>query len=163
MPLPAARFTHPHVGAAGDQGSRVTARTDAQVRRLFRCGEPEYGEIHPADVRGVQCGHLRGIPQEIAATSLARHVHGDRPGQRSVPPCHSARPALAQIPPRSVATIPPAIQPAAGSDRACVEIGPAFGDAQSILCNTRRIAHCHPGVFRSVEKPQFRPAKIMRH
>lgn len=163
MPLPAARVTHPHVGAAGGQGSRVTARSDAQVRRLLWCGEPAYGEIHPANMCVVQCGHLRDIPQDRTAASLARHAHAAHRGQRAVSPCPSTRTTLTQIPARPGAPVSPAIQPPAGSNRAGVEVGPAFGDTQSLLRHARRIAHRHSGLLRSVANPQFRAAKIMRH
>ena len=77
VPLPAARYTVPHVGAPRDQGPGGHARVHPQIHRLLRRGEPADGQVHPCPLAEIQRGDLCGLPQNLAAAPFARQAHGD--------------------------------------------------------------------------------------
>ena len=163
MPLPAARFALPHVGAPRDQGSDRATRADAQVRGLLRCGELEHGQVRASHVQCVQCRNLSGIPQKTTTTSFAKQAHGHCAGQRQVPPRHLARPFSAQAPQAALVAIPATLQSAARTHRTRLEARPATRHPQSILRYTRRSARRHQRVLRPLAPAQFCFTKIMLH
>lgn len=86
-------------------------------------------------VRQVRRAHVRSFPEEVAAALFAGQAHGDRAGQREIPPCRVAGAFATAIPQSSEFAVPAAIQSATGPDRAGLEAGTALGDAQPLLRN----------------------------
>lgn len=163
MPLPTARHPMPDVGAAGDQGSGADARTHPQISRLLRRRQSEYRQIHTGHVREVRRGDIRDLFEEASAASLARQAHGHRARQRQVPPRQTSQALAAQIPRRAHFAVSATVQPAVGTHREGLEVGPPHGYAQPLLRHVERTAHGGRKMFRPLATIQSGSASIMRH
>src|SRR3990172_10562321 len=163
MPFPATRYPVPDVGASGDQGPGIAPCSHAQVGGLFRFRQSEYWQVRPFPMRQVRRPHVRSVPEEVAAASVTWQAHGDRAGQREIPPCPIARAPAEAIPQGSDLAVTAAIQSATGPHRAGLEAGAAFGDAQPLLRHPGRIAHRGRLLFRPMAETKRSAAEIMRH
>jgi hypothetical protein len=163
MPLPTARHTMPDVGAARGQGSGADACAHPQIGSVLWRGQSEYGQIHTHHVREVRCSHLRDLSEEASAASLARQAHGDRAGQRQVPPRRTSQAIAAEISIRAQLAVSAAVQPAVGTHRAGLEAGSSNGYAQLLLRNPGRRALSSRAMLRPLATTQFGAAQTMRH
>ena len=163
MPFSAARHPLQDVDPAGGCGPGPMACADAQVGGLLRRGQPAQWPIRVYLRAEVQRDHFRAVPQAAASPPPAAKETGGGAGQRALSSRQSAQ-AVAATAPNSVgAVVPAAVQPAAGSDRAGLEVGPAAGDAQSVLCGSGERSYGGRILFRVVEETQRGPEKIMRY
>ena len=163
MPLPATWHPVPDVGAARDQGSGTDACANSQISGLLWCRQPEHREVRACHVREVRRGYIRDVFEEAAATSVPRQAHGGCIGQCQIPPCRTSQtiaPEVSRCPDTSVSAT---VQSAVGAYRARLEVGPSYGNAQSVLRHTGRSALRGLDMFRPLEIPKFDAAKIMRH
>lgn len=152
MPLPAARFTSPHVDTARNQGSSFTACTDSQIRGVLWRGEFKHWQICSRYVRRVQCRNVPGFSQEIIAAPLSRQTHGNRAGQRQISPRHIAGAISAQIPQRPEIAVLAAVQSATCTCRTGLEARQTNCNAQPVLCNACRSARCGRNLLQSLAK-----------
>lgn len=155
MPLPTAWHPVPDVGAARGQGSGAHACAYPQIGGLLWCGQSEYRQIHTRHVREVRCSDVRELSQATPAASLARQTHGDRAGQRQVPPRCTSQALASEISRRAQSAISATVQSAARSYRASLETGPAHGNAQPILRYLGRIARRGRAMLRPLATIQF--------
>jgi hypothetical protein len=163
MPLPTARHAMPDLGAARGQGSGADACAHPQIGGLLWRGQSEHRQVRACHVREVRRGHIRELPEEAPATSLARKAYGSRAGQRQIPPCHSACALASAVPKRAQSAVSAAIQPAVGTHRARLEARSPHGHAQPFLRHAGRIARRGRKVFRPLAISQFSAVEIMRH
>lgn len=163
MPLPAARFTSPHVDTARNQRSNLVACADPQVRGVLWRGKFKHWQICSCHVGRVQCRNVPGLSQEIIAAPPSPKTQGDRAGQRQVSPRRVAGAVSAQIPQRSEIAVLAAVQSATCTYRTGLETRPTNRHAQPVLCNTCRSARCDRKLFQSLAKSQYGAAHIMRH
>lgn len=115
MPFPTARHAHPHVGATRGKRPHAAVRLDSPIDGLLRRGEPSDWQVRALHRAQIQCGNLRGVPQE----------------------------AVAQIPAHPELAVLTTVQPASRPDQACLKAPTAPRDTQSILrprsTNTSRL------------------------
>lgn len=163
MPLPTARHTLPYVDSPRDQGSGVDPRAHAQIDRLLWRGELGDGEVCIQLVRNVRRQDIRDVSQVVVAPTHTRQTHGDRPGQRSIPPRQVTRTVAAKASQSVDPSIPAAVQPAVGADRASLETNPTPGHPQPILRNTWRGTHGCAEMLRTMAKTQHGSETFMRH
>jgi hypothetical protein len=163
MPLPATWLALPHVGPAGDQGPDPAARTDPQVHRLLRRGQPQYRTARAHDVQGLQRRDLPALSQAAAAPSNAPPPHDSRARQRSLPSRRDPQAIPAPAGAVSATALSTTLQPAARLDRACLEAYSAPGDSQQILRHTRRSAPGRQHLLRSVVSTACSIATPMLH
>jgi len=163
MPLPAARFALPYVGGTRDQGSHPGTRTDPQVGRLLRCGQPRYGQVRAGHVPGIQWRDVPSLSENTPTPSLPGQTHDHRARQRQVPPRQTFGTFSARVSPRPISSIPAAVQPPARAHRARMETHPAIGNAQSVFRHTTGGARSRQRVLRQMATTQLGPAQTMLH
>ncbi len=163
MPLPAARHTLPNVDCARGQRPGVDPCTHPQVDCLLWRSEPGDREIRIQPVRHVRRQNIRNVLDAVAAPTDPRKTHGDRLGQRPVPPCQATRANAAQISKSADTAIPAAIQPAVGTNRTSLETHPTLGHPQPVLRDTCRGTRRCPAMLHSVDKVQLGIEETMRH
>ena len=163
MPLPATRHTLPNVDSPRDQRPGVDPCAHAQVDCLLWRGELGDGEVCIQLVRNVRRQDIRGVLDVAAAPTYPGKTHGHCLGQRQIPPCQTARAAVAKISQSSDAPIPAAIQPAIGANRTSLETHPALGHPQPVLRDTWRGARSRAAMLRSVDKAELGIEAAMRH
>jgi hypothetical protein len=163
MSLPATRLALSHVGAARNQGPHLAACVNPQVRRLLWRRQLGYWSVRSHDVRDFQRRHLPELSPASAAPAHSGTARDAGTGQRSL----SSRDPLGAIlaPPRSTsaAGVSAAIQPATGTDRTSLEADPAPRDAQPVLRNASRSAHCRQRLLRPLAQTKQGAASIMLH
>ena len=103
MPLPATRHTLPNVDSPRDQRPGVDPCAHAQVDCLLWRGELGDGEVCIQLVRNVRRQDIRGVLDVAAAPTYPGKTHGHCLGQRQIPPCQTARAAVAKY--RKVLTL----------------------------------------------------------
>lgn len=138
MPLPAARHALPHVGSARGQRPRINPCPHTQIDSLLRRGELGNREIRIQPMRHVRCQNIRIISQSAAAPTHARQAHGDRLGQRPVPPRQVTRAIPAKASQGTDPLISAAVQPAVSADRTRLETHPTPGHPQQVFRNAWR-------------------------
>lgn len=163
MPLPTARHTLPNVGYTRGQRPGADPCAHAQVDCLLWRGESGDRKIRIQPVRYVRCKNIRGVFVVVVASTHPRQTHGDRLGQRPIPPCQATRATATQIPQSADALVPTAIQPAVGADRTSLETHPTFGHTQPIRRDAWRGARCRAAVLSSVDEAQLGVEAVMRH
>lgn len=162
MPLSTTRYPVPHVDSARGQGSDRDPRLNPQVYRLLRCRQFAQRQIHICHLSHLQCGHVRGVSQAVVATSLARQNDGGDFGQCPLSPCQTTHSPVGKASSTPGVTVPTAIQPPTGADRARLEVGASIGHTQPVLRQSPRCASRHHLVLRSVATTQCCVAKTMR-
>lgn len=163
MPFPATRYSLSHVDPARGQGSSSDPCVHPQIHcLLWRC-QPTEREVHLCTLTHIQCGHVRNVLEKTASPPVPGEKDGRHFGQRPLPPRQAAKAAAEETSETPRASVPAAIQPSTGSDRASVEVGSSIGHTQSVLCQSERGTNCHRILFRSVAKTQLSAAQTMRH
>jgi hypothetical protein len=162
MPLPTTRHTLPNVDCAGDQRPGADPCPDTKVDCLLWRREFADREIRIRLVRYVRRQNIRSVFDVVAASTQPRQTHGDRVGQRPIPPCQATRAAAAQIPQSADAPIPAAIQPAVGANRTSLETHSAIGHPQPALRDTWRCARRRTEMLQSVDETQLGAEETMR-
>ena len=163
VPLPTARHTLPNVGSPRGQRPGVDPRAHAQIDSLLWRGELGDREIRIQLVRHVRRQNIRDISQVTTAPPHARQTHGNRLGQRPIPPRQVTRAVVAKASQGADPPIPAAVQPAVGADRASLETDPTLGHPQPILRDAWRGAGRCRAVLRTMAKAQLSAETIMRH
>ena len=163
MPLPTAWHAMSDVGATQGQGSGADACAHPQIGGLLWRGQSAHRQIHTRHVREVRRGHIRELPEEAPAASLARQAHGDRAGQRQIPPRHSACALAATVSKGAQPAFSAAMQSAVGTHRARLEAGSPHGHAQPFLRHVGRTTHRSRAMLRSLATLQSIAAQTMRH
>ena len=163
MPFPTARHTLPNVDSPGGQRPGVDPRAHAQVDSLLWRSELGDREIRIPLMRHLRCQDIRDISQVTTAPPHARQTHGNRLGQRPIPPRQVTRAVAAKASQGADPPIPAAVQPAVGADRASLETRPTLGHPQPILRDAWRGAGRCRAVLRTMAKTQLSTEAIMRH
>ena len=163
MPLPTARHTLPNVDSAGGQRPGADPCTHAQVDCLLWRGELGDWKIRIQPVRHVRRQNIRNVFDVAATSTCPRQTHGDRLGQRPIPPCQATRAAAAQILQSADAPIPAAVQPAVGANRTSLETHPTFGHPQPVLRDSWRGARRRAEMLRSLANAKLGIEATMRH
>ena len=163
MPLPTARHTLPYVDSSRGQRPGVEPRAHAQVDSLLWRGELGDGEIRIQFVRNVRCQNIRDVSHVVAAPTHTRQTHGDRFGQRPIPPCQATRTVAAKASQGADPFIPAAVQPAVGAYRASLETHAPLGHPQPILRDAWRGAGSCAEMLRTMAKTQHGSETFMRH
>lgn len=163
MPLPAARYALPHVGSPRGQRSGADPRAHAQVDGLFWCCEFGERKICMQPVRDVRCQNVRDISQVSVTPTHAWQAHGDRPGQRPIPPRQAARALVAAVTQGADPLVFAAVQPAVGANRTRLEAHTMPGYPQPILRHPGQRAHSHEKVLLGVAKIKHSLETFMRH
>ena len=84
--LDARKWTAPDVGVSRDQGPGAAPCAYTHVGSLCRFRQFDYRQVRSLLMRGARCAHVQSVSEEAAPASLARQAHGDRAGQREIPP-----------------------------------------------------------------------------
>ena len=163
MPFPTTRHTLPNVDCAGDQGPGADPCPHTKVDCLLWRREFGDRKICVRLVRYVRRQNVRSVFDVVAAPTHPRQTHGDRLGQRPIPPCQATRAVAAQIPQSADAPILATIQPAVSTDRTSLETHPAIGHPQPALRDTWRCARRRAEMFQSVAEIQLSAEETMRH
>ena len=140
MSLPATRFALPHVGTTGNQGPRLAACADPQVRRLLRCRQLAYRSVRTHDVPDLQRRDFPDFPQTTAAPANPRTAHDSRARQCSLSSRHTPGPVSTPERPTPASAVLATLQSATRPDRASLETDSAPRDAQSLLRHASRSA-----------------------
>jgi len=163
MSLPATRLALPNVGTSGDQGPNPAARSDPQIRGLFRRRQCGQRSVRSHDVRNFQRRYVPGLSQAIAAPTYTGPTHDPRTRQCSLSSRHSPAPIPASQRPTPAVAVSAALQPATRPDRTGLETGPAPGNAQPLLRNASRRTECRQRLLRSLAPTKQRVAPSMLH
>lgn len=163
MPLPTARHTLPYVDSSGGQRPGVDPRAHAQVDSLLWRGELGDGEIHIQFVRNVRCQNIRDVSHVVAAPKHTRQTHGDRFGQRPIPPRQATCTVAAKASQGAEPVIPATVQPAVGAYRASLETHAPLDHPQPIFRDAWRGDGSCAEMLRTMAKIQHGSQTFMRH
>lgn len=163
MPFPTTRYTLPNVDCARGERPGAEARTHSQIDSLlWRC-ELGHRQVRIQPVRNLRCQDVRNVSQAFTSPTNTWQAHGDRPGQRQIPPRQAACAATAHVSQSTHAAVPASIQPTTRPHRARLETHATFGNPQPVFRHPERRPRGGRAVLHAMVKTKCNIETIMRH
>lgn len=163
MPLPAARYTLPHVGAPGRKRPYPAACAHPQVSSLLRRGQHTCRQAGHCLRAKIQRRFFRALSEETAQASLAQQTYGRDSGQRQVPPRLRATYLSASASKNTHAIVPATLQSRTQSNRACLEAHPTIGHPQPAFPDAGWRRRGCARTLRTLGKTESTAGETMRH